>query len=202
MPLPEPLAGVLDLVERLGRDLTDAELIRSNAILRDASAAVRRAAGGQIISAATSTIRVPAYGGRLKLPQYPVNSITSVVNTASQSVTYTWYAGWTEIVVASSALLNSWEIEPFTYSTPQLPVTVTYAHGYAVVPDDIVGVVCSVALRALGQEADHGGVTQESLGAYSYTVGSAAAQGGFGLLDNERRIAEAYRRPTQPISML
>lgn len=202
MPSPEPLADVLDLVERLGRELADTELIRANAVLRDASAAVRRAAGAQIISQETSTARVGAYCGRLRLPQVPVTAVSSVKNSAGQDVTYVWYAGWDEIVVASSSLLNEWEIEPFRYSTPQLPVTVTYTHGYDPVPDDIIGVVCSMALRALGQMPDETGVSQETLGGYSYTIGSAAAQGGIGMLDNERAIAQAYRRPTRPISML
>lgn len=197
-----PLAEITDLIERLGRDLTDGEVIRSAAVLRDASAAFRRAAGNQIISQETSTISVAPYGGRIRLPQYPVTAISSVVNTASQAVTFVWYLGWYEVVVDSSALLNSWEIEPFRYSTPTVPVTVTYTHGYDPVPDDVIGVVCSLATRALGQTPDAGGIVQEALGGYSYSVGSAAAQGGFGMLDSERAIAESYRRPAAPISML
>lgn len=200
--MAEPLAGVPDLIERLGRDLTEVELIRAAAVLRDASSAFRRAAGGQIISQDTSVVRLSPNCGRIRLPQWPVVSVASVVNSASQAVTFVWYQSWAEIAVSSTALLNSWEVEPFAYATPTVPITVTYTHGYDPIPDDVVGVVCSIAARAIGQTPEAGGVTEESLGAYSYKVGSAAAQGGFGMLDDEREIARGYRRPTAPISML
>jgi hypothetical protein len=50
-------------------------------------------------------------------------------------------------------------------------------HGYETLPDDLVGFVCQVAGRAYATPATDGGVSQETLGAYSYTIGSAAAAG-------------------------
>ena len=200
--MAEPLADIPDLIERLGRELTDTETIRAGALLKDASAAVRRAAGGQLISAGTSTIRMAPNCGRLHLPQIPVTAVTSVENSASQAVTFVWYDGWNEVVVDSSLLINAWEIEPFRYATPMIPMTVTYGHGYAVAPDDIKAIVCSATARALGVDPVGAGVVQEQLGSYSYSVGSAAAQGGVGLLDSEMAVAQSYRRPRPAISML
>lgn len=197
--MAEPLAEVTDLVERLGRDLTEQESIRAQSLLADASAAVRAAAGGQEISEATSDAYLFAHNERLYLPQVPVTAVNSVETVAGATVGFTWYAGFTAYVGYAS--LNSFEIVPFLYPA-RTPLVVNYTHGYAVIPDDIVAVVCGIAARALGQPPDTSGVIQESLGGYAYTLGSAAAAGGLGMLDSERLIARRYARPRPSISML
>lgn len=197
----DPLITASDVAFRLTRDLTAQEAERLTFIIKDVSAAIRREARQQI-SRNTSTIKVTSRAGRLALPEHPVVSITSVIDYAGHAITYSWYAGWGEIVVDSSMLLNSWEVEPFSFSNPTLPATVTYVHGYNPVPDDILGVACSMAARALGATPTDAGVTSESLGSYSVTYGSAAAAGGFGMLDAERAIVRAYRRPRLPLPML
>lgn len=176
----EPLANEGDFEARLGRDLQDLERARALALLTDASAKVRRVSG-QTISRATTTVRYTprhtANGPGIVLTQWPVISIDSVDGD------YTWFAG--------TNFLG-------TYT----PLTVTYTHGYDPVPDDIIGVVCQIALRAFGTTPDTSGVTSETLGAYSYSLGVAAAAGPFGMLNDEREIILAYKLPTQPISMV
>jgi hypothetical protein len=198
--MAEPLAETTDLIERLGRDLTEPEAIRAQTLLADASAAVRAAAGGQEISQATSDAYLFPHRERIYLPQVPVTAVNTVENVIGSAITFTWYAG-PVIYVGWDVYLNQFDVEPF-YFPARVPLVVNYTHGYAVVPDEIVAVVCGIAARALGQPPDTSGVIQESLGGYAYTLGSAAAAGGLGMLDSERLIARRYARPRPPISML
>lgn len=175
-----PLANEGDFEARLGRDIQDLERARVLALLTDASAKVRRVSG-QTISRATTTHRFnPRHtpnGYGIVLNQWPVVSVDTVDGD------FTWFAG--------SNFLATWT-----------PLTVTYTHGYDPVPDDIVAVVCQIAARAFGTKPDTSGVSSESLGAYSYSIGAAAAAGPLGMLADEREIVLAYRLPTQPISMV
>lgn len=180
------LATFDDVAERLGRDFTDSELIRIPALLRDASAAFRRAAGGQIISADTTTVRLRRGGPTVRLAQWPVNTVTAVVGLDAVAIGFDWYGG------------STFELGAYLSTA----FDVTYTHGYTPVPDEAIGVVCQMVGRALGTMPDSAGVTQETLGAYSASYGTAAASGAFGMLEAERVIARSFRRPQAPISML
>lgn len=187
--MAEPLATQADVEARLGRTLTATEDDRVGSLLRDASAAFRRAAGNQLISAGTTTLRILRGGPSIHLSQYPVNEITSIADLDDVSIDFTWYGGNT--VDIGGALCT--------------PFVVTYTHGYAADSDALepaVGVVCQMVCRALGSLPDASGVTQESLGAYAVSYGSAAGSGAFGMLDAEKLIAASYRRPRRPLSML
>lgn len=61
------------------------------------------------------------------------------------------------------------------------------------VPGDVLGVVCQIVGRALGTTSAAGAIQQESLGSYSYSIGSAAAAGPMGLLLAERETLDRYR---------
>jgi len=65
---------------------------------------------------------------------------------------------------------------------------VTYSHAFdADVLASVAGVVATIAARAYGHPLEAGAVTSESVQGYSYSTGSAAASGGFGLLPAEHR---------------
>jgi hypothetical protein len=192
-----PLATATDLSDRLGRDLTDSELGRVDALLRDASAAVRRYTG-QDITEATSTTSVRVRGGWLRLPQRPVTAVTTVESATGDSVVFDW-GGGEEVWVGAT---TTWD--PATLIWPsRLPtrVSVTYTHGYAEIPDDIVAVVCAVALRAVGVDPTDTKYQSEGIASYNYTLGAAAAAGALGSLPAERSILDAYRRPVGVIYM-
>jgi hypothetical protein len=198
----EPLATIDDLIERLGRDLTTAEAPRAAAALLDASASVRRFTR-QHFTRATSTERLKiSTGHRIRLPQRPVVSITSIVTVTGTAedgiaVSYTW-DGLDDLCVWN-------DIGSINASNPRWPgrrvVDVTYVHGYLQVdmPDDIVGITCQVAARALGRKPDESGITSETVPDYAYTVNAAAVAGPFGLLADEKEALEVYRRPAAPI---
>lgn len=188
----EPLATLEDLEARLGRDLTSVSA-RAEALLRDASAKFRAEANGQEINRRSSTVRATLRDGRVRLSQVPVVSITSVEDIDGDSISYEWDGRETLTFVT----VGSFEIEPIR--SPQFVVDVTYVHGYEFVPDDVIATVCQIAGRALGQNADETGLSQETIGSYSYSVGGAAAAGPLGMLADERSIARRYRRSGQTI---
>lgn len=182
------LATIADLEARLGRELTGADLERAEVLLEDSEAVVQ-AYTGQQIESGTSTVRLKVKNGRVRLPQRPVTSVDLVEDMNGNELSPTWYAG-SEIDFYAYPL-NEFEIEPFTY--PMQYVDVTYDHGWAIVPQEIVAVVCQIAGRAFGRTPDEGGVQQESIAGYSYSVGSAGASGPMGLLPAEKQILDKYR---------
>lgn len=176
MPLA-PLATVADLEGRLGRVLDAADTIRAELLLGDASAAVR-AYTGQQFTAATTTARYPVRGNMVRLPQRPVTAVTAVANTDGAAVSFEWFYGHT--VTLTAGPWTGW-------------VDVTYTHGYAEIPGEIIGLVCNLVARALGTLPDETGYQSESIGTYSYSVGPAAAAGPFGYLNDERAVLDRYR---------
>lgn len=176
--MAEPLVTIDDIAARLGRDLTDSEEIRAEALVVDVSAAVR-AYTGQTFSAEETTRRLHTRAGIVRLPERPVNSVTAVADLDGNDIEFTWYSGDTLTIAASPT--SGW-------------VDVTYSHGWEELPADIVAVVCQIVGRALGTPADEGAYQQESIGNYSYTIGPAAAAGATGMLNDERAVLDRYRR--------
>lgn len=182
------LATLDDLEDRLG---STPDATRGQAILDDVSAVVRAYTGQQFTSEET-TDRLRVRNGGVKLPQRPVTAVESIANMDGGAVEFTWYSG-DFVALAAWDAIRAFEVQPFR--TQATWVDVTYTHGYATVPEDIVAVVCQMAGRAYGRTPDTTGVTQESIAGYSYSVGSAAASGPMGMLPNERQILDLYRRP-------
>lgn len=178
--MAEPLASVDDLAARLGRELDDDETARIEALLADASAAVRSYTGQQFTREST-TSRLRVAGRSLRLPQRPVIGVSAVADVDGNDVSFSWYAG--EVL----------GIDSLAYPTGGW-VDVTYEHGYEEVPADVVAVVCNVALRAFGVAAGQSGLASETIGTYSYSIGGAAASGPLGMLADERQVLDSYRR--------
>lgn len=184
------LATTDDLAERLGITLDDD---RAQAVLDDVSAVVRAYTGQTFDLIEDHTVRLRARNGSVRLPQSPVIEVTAVANVDGDSIEFTWDAGSSVEIAGLGSPLNAFEVEPFRNRAPW--VDVTYSHGYNTIPADVKAVVCQMAGRAYGRTADTAGVTQESIAGYSYSVGAAAAAGPMGMLPDERRILDAYRRP-------
>lgn len=178
MAVQTPFATVADVSRRLGRTLTADEAARVTVLLRDASAAVVNYTGQQF-HAGTTTVTLRPKWGRVRLAQRPVTEVTTVVNGDGDDIDFDWDGADLVDVYGTSA-----------------PVTVTYDHGYGPndIPADIVAVVCQIVGRAFGRSAEGTGLTSETIGSYSYSVGAAAAAGPFGLLNDERAILDRYRR--------
>lgn len=179
-----------DVELRLGRSFTASEELRIGTLVTDASASIRNYMR-QEVTQATTTIPLKVHNGRIRLPQRPVNAVTAVANVnGSGPVFYQWWGD--DLIYVGANVLDSFGWEPWRNGIAAL--TVTYDHGYAVVPDDIIGIGCSKVLRALGHEPADAGIASESIAGYSYTLGSAAAAGAFGFLQAERDVLDAYQR--------
>jgi hypothetical protein len=147
-----PLAALEDLS---ARGVTVPDGLDPEVALAAASAAVRDAAGCPI-SSVTSTITevLVADGPWLTLPSGPVTGVASVVGP-SGTVT-----GW---VLISGRLYRG---AGWPCAAPQ-QLTVTYTHGLAVVPADIVDLVCSLAAARLYSDPTRDpSVTSETIGNY------------------------------------
>lgn len=184
------LATAADLEARLGRDLDATETIRAEALLASASARVR-AYTGQTFEESTTTDRVRVRNGRVRLPQRPVTAVASVVDVEGTAVEFTWHAG-DFVNVAALGPLRRFDVEPYRNGVAWLDVT--YTHGYATIPADVVEVVCSIVLRALGSDPSASAITQESVEGYSYSMGAAGAAGAVGMLNDEKAALDVYRR--------
>jgi hypothetical protein len=193
------LATVADLEARLPRALSTEEQGRVPALLRDASAGIRNYTG-QYLNQDTTTERVRvSKNDVVHLSQRPVVAVAAVTDPFGTAVPYTWL-GDDVLELTSWALLDDgWAYEPRRFALRA--VDVRYTHGYATVPDDIVGICCSITLRALGTLPTLGGITSETIASYSYSVGAAASSGGFGLLRDERETLDRYRRVVGRIEM-
>lgn len=212
----EPLATFDDVNVRLGRD-GSADVDRISALLIDASAAVRSYTGQQFTAATeTRRLRVRSHpntpiepsGHFVILPQRPVTAVASVLSVAGSAIPFVWdgegYTGpgnydrvylWANLYGAQ----GDWQTQ---YPRPLRDrVDVTYTHGYATIPDEIVGVVCQIVGRALGTTPDSSALTDETLGSYSYRIGAAAASGAFGMLPAETAILDGYKRPAGSIKV-
>lgn len=181
------LATVADLEARLGRDLDVTEAARAEALLDGASARVRSYTGQQF-DQTTATARVQVRNGVVRLPQRPATAVTTVEDMDGNSLDFTWYAGQTFKLGTET---TRFDYEPVAGDRW---VDVTYTAGYAAIPDDVVEVVCQIVLRAFGTPAETSGISQESIGSYSYSTGAVAASGAVGMLPDERQALAPYRR--------
>lgn len=181
------LAAPSDVVARLGRPLTAIEARRVEALLEDASAAVRSLCGGDPFERATTTTRLRIRDGQVRLPLAPVNDVISVKWPDPLQTAVGWFF-WEGLDV-----VTLWRQEfglPSISATPYLRafyrvVDVEYNHGYDTIPPVVVGIVASVAARALGFKPDEAGITSQSIQGYSEQRGSQGQAAGFALLPDE-----------------
>lgn len=159
-----PLATIADLTAR-GVTVASGETAFVNVSLDVASGIVRDAAGSPI-SETTSTVTLEGdCGQRLRLPGPPVRSVSTVLLDGVLVPATDW-----KLVSGSLYRVAGWRPGP----EPSL-VQVTYVHGLAVVPVDIVDLVCRMAAQALvkfRESPDAIGskpVVQERIGDYSVT---------------------------------
>lgn len=194
------LATKADLIARLGRDVTCEEDSRVDALLADASALVCAYTNQQFSLTSNDALTIRAQGGVIRLPQRPVTAVASVVaigGNGAPDVTLTdwWWDGIDLIRIgAGNYVINLpetwWDDEdgyPGTFR-------VTYSHGYATVPPDVVAVVCGMVLRTVTAPTLAGGVTSETIGPYSYRLESAGIGTAVTLGEMERKALARYRR--------
>lgn len=203
MSLP-PLAQVGDIEARLGRSLAPQESARVPALLTDISAMVRNRTK-QDFTFCQSVERIRAIDGKLKLTQKPVISVdlVQVVNWDDTLTTFGvwWFDGIDTIAgvtLESTVIVNS----PAIWAERVMPAAfqVTYTHGDAETPDDVLGVVCWALIRALGASSPSG-VQSETVGQYTYRLDPSAVGGPVGFLADELAILKRYTRKVRTVAL-
>lgn len=166
-----PLATVADLDAR-GIDTTNAT--RAAALLDEASAEVRDAAGVPITQ---ETFTVAILGTReqwLRLPGQPVSTV-SAIDIDGTAVTDH------ELIGGELWRLHGWQP---TWWKPS-KVTITITGGLAEVPADIVGLVCSMVGAAMASAEDgyesKAGIAYESID--DYRVGYEQGESRMGVME-------------------
>jgi len=165
-----PLAMAADLSDR-GVTITDTAAV--TAMLASASAAVRDGAGCAITRETSTVTLTTVPSRRIALPAAPVVSVASVTLDGVLLVSGTDY------VVRGSSL---WSLSGNWRAEWEIPgdLVVTFTHGMAEVPADIVDLVCSLAGAGLAATlegyASSAGKQYESIDDYrvGYATGDDA----------------------------
>lgn len=187
--MAELLATRAELALLLELEEAEVPQARAELLLKLASGEARAYTGNLFDRVADDVVRLNGTGSRvLLLPEAPVSAVTAVVENPDAATPTT--------LAAPTATSPSWEwdedgvierIDGGVFARRRRFYSVTYTHGFAVVPDEVKGVVLQVAARAfLNPE----GLKQETLGRYSYTLAGEAA--GVGLYGPERSVLDAY----------
>lgn len=182
------LAGVADAA-RLGYTLAAGS---EEFFLARATARIRRAAGQQI-SSMTSTVRCRVEDGTAVLPGPPITAVASVTRLAEDggaAVTGWRWDGRERVHGITAWPLVSSGFYSYSQACRQADVDITYTHGLVTIPDELLDLVCSVAVRlgssgssdATGMEA---GIRSESIDDYSVTYASDVLETASGLLPGE-----------------
>lgn len=168
MALPA-LATVDDLAAHMQ---VDRDTLPANAasVLDQVSAIIRKEAKNTFTRRTTTLVRTAQYGV-IRLPLRPVVSVDSVTQDGSPA-DFRWDDETERLCV------RAWG-----------PVSVTFTHGYAQVPADVLAVALTAAQRILSNPND---LRQESVGSVSVTysaetIGASLAQADKDLLGRYRR---------------
>lgn len=194
------LATPDDLKARLGRDLTEAEAARAQALLDDASAMIRAFTGQTFDLVEDDVIVLRIQSGVVRLPQRPVTAVSSVVAVGGglglpDVTVIDWiFDGVDQIRIGEGTFIINlpaiwWDDDgyPGTYR-------VTYSHGYAQVPADVVSIACGMVLRTLTAPTTAGGVTSETIGSYSYRLDNPDVGLMVSMTKDDRTALSRYRR--------
>jgi hypothetical protein len=203
----DPLASVEDLEARLGRELTDEESARAGALLADASALVRGWTRQNFTLHENDVVTLRPVGTVVRLPQRPVQAVIAVVAVGG-------YGGASDIALPAGSWAwdgvdkvdvwppdASWLLAlPETWADSWGAVNtyrITYDHGDAEVPADVVAVVCAMVLRTLLAPSPVAGMVSERIGQYNYQLQqSSGSVGATVLMTQADRDALRRYRPT------
>lgn len=209
---PDPLVTLAELEDRLGRDLSPEEARRAEALLADASALIRAYTGQSFDLVRGDVVQLTALGRVLELPQRPVLAVTSVTAVGCDGLPDFPLAGWCwdgDTTIDMCAIdPNVWVSLPAWWwdSGCGCSYKVTYDHGYAVTPPDIVAIVCGMVNRVLVAPSMVEGMLSERVGPFGYTLqqGSSGTPGPSVRLtqaDRDALASAGYRRTAGTIQL-
>ncbi len=195
-------AQIADIEDFLQLDITTpAQIASAELALKDVSAAIRNYTHQYLELVLNDVITLDSHGGkRLFLPQLPVISVDSVVEDGDLlTVDDDYKLGQYGILHRVNA----------RWAEGIQIVTITYDHGFMIIPDDIVAICTRAASRAYQaglKAADSDGIpgiASKTLGDFSVSFqsegGGGTGEGVLGasaarlLLLSEKDILDAYR---------
>ncbi|MFJ5707614.1 hypothetical protein [Streptomyces sp. NPDC093105] len=148
------------------------EMPEGAALVLDVASAVVRREARQSFTRGTSSATLHPDGGWVALPQRPVIAVQSVHVRGQLVPPDRWQLVRDRLAVVDDQA-----------------VTVTYTHGYASVPGDVLAVVLTLAGRVLTNPSD---LRQESVGSVSVTYSAETI--GASLAPADRDLLARYRR--------
>ena len=159
----DPLASTNDAL-MFGLTLSEGSLLRASARIRGH---VR-----QQITSGTSTVVLPESNRRL--PERPVQSVVSVTGEDGAAVSWVLVGDRVESPAAGR-------------------LTVTYTHGWPLLPDELVELVCTVAARLKSlPEQLVAGTQQQGAGPFQQTYGWDSYKAASGLTEGEKVVLARY----------
>lgn len=178
------LATVADLNAAQGTNFEEADPVAIR-LLELASSLVQDEAGQTFTLVEDDTAGVIAEERGIWLPERPIVAVNSLSF-------YRYGLGDWTLDPASYHLAPDGWLYPISYGyfwRPGLLFTVNYDHGYAVIPDDVVAIVCNTAGRQLDNPTQ---TRREAIGTYSI---STDAKDSLALANGDKRtLRRKYRR--------
>lgn len=170
-----PFITPSEVAGRLGITFDAEQTTRVELLIDDVSASIAQMVGTDFTTG-TATETHSVKNGRIILDRWPVISVTSVTKDGVD-VDYT--------VDSENGILRA---------LSATPVDVEYVYGYTAVPAVVKAVAAQMVGRTFGNPAHRAGFTSETTGPYTVQVGSSAAAGVAGMLNDERRLLESLKR--------
>lgn len=204
--MPDQFVDAADLAVFLNMTFDSGLTAQAEALLQGATTAIQAEAGQHILLVDDDTVLLAGtWGYDLELPEWPVVSVDAVlVNGAPLTPPGAFEWNNRQLLRRSLALseltgAGLWNQAPGArfnnaghWGGPSSTVEVTYTHGYATPPDDLVLICKQAAARVI---LNPSGIQSESLGAYGVRYVAREAGGVSVLLDDdERRIIRSRYR--------
>lgn len=212
------LATIADVVAIIGRPLTSDQTTAADRLLNMASGIVRRYTRQYLTQVTNDVVTLPGnWGNTLLLPERPVTSVSSVVMNGGTMSNTQWRLVDGNLFLGTGAFMPDygstiWGGEALwgpagsnqgpqaignTWQGPTAQITVTYTHGYAEIPQDIVNVVAGLVALQLNAET---GIQSEAIGSYK-VVYARNGNGGMALSDDDKAALNFYRKRTGSASI-
>lgn len=159
-----------DLAARLGLTLTSTEQTRADTLLQLASGLIQQETRQQIEQVTDDEYVIRStYDDRIRLPQRPVTSVSSVTlqligGAATFDVpTNTYYLDTDELVRTSFPLAVQYAFAQYArgWLGPLWQATITYTHGFATIPEIVKAVCLESVIRAW---VNPGSVARQTVG--------------------------------------
>lgn len=204
-PVTTTLATPDDVAARLGRSLTTAETARVGALLDDASAQIRRYCRRDFLLHNDVTQTLHGHDSLIWLPQYPVQSVSTVVAVSGWPGIPNFPIPWfsfdgirTVRIAPGTGIINLPEL---WWTSEYFPQTfqVTYSYGYSQVPYEVVMVAANAALGVLTAPTAAAGVIGETIGPYSYRLESGGGGVAVALTQADLAILKDFRNTANTI---